>query len=211
MCAPNPRRGSKPGWSVVQRSVLQVLIERLRGSLAPRARWQRELRERGLDPLVMRTLARTSHLGEAWLGCPRVDWAVEIAAVARVEPAVIVDGLDELLEAISSWSAASFDHGAMLEARTRFAEDALPIEGLVGAVGPRLLSAVDAAPEVRAAHAELKKAEQWRQRVRIQMAADAYDEVHASTHGRLADHFRRRVTTEAVRFALEGASAHPYR
>lgn len=197
--------------NVVQRSVLEGLMEKLRGRLAPRATWQRALRERGLDPLVLRTLARTPHLGEAWLGCPRVDWVVEVAAVARVEPAVIGDGLDELLEAIAPWSAASFDHTALLEARTRLAEQALPVEGLVDAVGPRLLSAVDAAPEVRAAHAELKKAEQWRQRERIQRAADAYDEVHAATHAMLADRFRRRVTTEAVRFALEGASPHPYR
>jgi hypothetical protein len=197
--------------NVVQRSVLQELIERLRGGLVPRPVWQRALRERGLDPLVMRSLASRAHLGEAWLGVKRVDWVVEIAAVARVEPAVIGDGLDELLDELAPWSAAAFDRAVLLDVRTRLAERELTPEALVGAIGPHLLSAVDAAPEVRTAHAELKKAEQWRQRERIQRAADAYDEVHAATHGLLADRFRRRVPTEAVRFALEGVSAHPYR
>lgn len=167
----------------------------------------RELRARGLDSLIVRAMEREGELDRAYCACRRVDWTIEIAVCGRVERALILEGLELILEGTADWP---HDHRALAELVRRAREDAgAPLE--IEALSPLLLALVDAAKAVRHALIDVQKAERWKNRLLIQRALDRYDVAHADTHRELADRFRLRATAEALRVALEGRSAHPYR
>lgn len=161
-----------------------------------RPEWHRRLAERGLDPVVLRELTRRDELEAAWRACPRVDWAVEMAVVARVEPAVIEDGLSCVLDVLETWGI----------------RDWKPPSGPpeLGTLGPELLRCVDWNPEVRAALLEVKGARRRGHTVFLR-ASDTYDAVHRDAHRALADAFRQGVPVAALRVVLEERGAHPYR
>jgi hypothetical protein len=201
------RRGRAACYACV---VLAGVLRRIAGWRRAPA-WQRRLASRGIEPLPLRALAAGRSLEDGWVRLPRVDWALEIAVAARVEPAVVRRGLLEVLEETAGWRVPRELPATLRAAAEDWAGGRLGDEALRARLAPALRELVERSPDLEAALAELREAERWRSRVRTQAAADAYDQLHAAVHRRLADRFRRVVTTAALAFALGEAPAHPYR
>ena len=162
-------------------------------------RWRRAVGRLDLDPLLEDALVRQPTLADAWQQCPRVDWAVDLALKAKVEPELIRQGIAEIARTGRGWGAERAP-----DALDPWRQDTLALEGTLRAI-------VEAEPEVRALAAKLREAERLRQRARIQTISDQYDGAHARAHRALADAFRRRVTAEPLSVALIGQRNHPYR
>lgn len=163
--------------------------------------WQRRLAARGLDPLILRTLSRSRDLATAWTSCPRIDWAIEVAVLAPVEPAVLSDGLDWVDAALQAWDVAHLD----------WDRESIADPAVLAALGPSLLRCVDQAPEVQEKLQLVQKAERWRDRPKLMRCSDAYDDAHAAAHRTLTTAFQRGVPITALRVVLEERQAHPYR
>src|SRR5690606_27266800 len=86
------------------RIVLRAITARLRSSWPTGSpSYCRALRARGLDPLILRAMEREGELDRAYCACARVDWTIEIAVRGRVERALILEGLEQILEAVRGW------------------------------------------------------------------------------------------------------------
>lgn len=162
-------------------------------------RWRRAVARLDLDPLLADALRRHATLGDAWSRCPRVDWVVDVALAARVEPQLVREGLAEIARAGRGWGAERAP-----DALDGWREDAQALAAILRAM-------VEAEPDVRALSAKLRAAERWRQRAELAAISDQYDAAHAAAHRALADRFRRRVTADALSVALLGTRSHPYR
>src|SRR5690606_9760351 len=143
------------------RIVLRAITARLRSSWPMGSpAYCRELRARGLDPLIVRAMEREGELERAYRACRRVDWTIEIAVRGRVERALILEGLEQILETADDWP---FDDRALTALVRRARDDAgAPLD--VEALSPLLLALVDAARPVRHALADVQKAELWKNR-----------------------------------------------
>ena len=207
------RRGSTRAPTDVSSRVLRSIAQRLGLFASFRAPdWQRRLVERGLDPLVAHVLVRSARLEDAWFGCPRADWVLEIAVRARVEPALVARAAREVAAHVAAWPLVAAESAETLRAASEaWQRGGLDAGAYLEAMQAELRALVERAPEVDAAMRRVREAERWRQRARSQAAADAYDRAHMTAHLELADVLRRTLTVEALRFALLGQRAHPYR
>src|SRR5690606_2258975 len=153
-----PARGEAPPRTrtYYARIVLRAITARLRSSWPTGApAYCRALRARGLDPLIVRAMEREGDLERAYCACRRVDWTIEIAVRGRVERALVLEGLEQILEGVADWP---HDPRALSAIVRRAREDAdAPLD--VEALSPLLLALVDAARAVRNALADVQKAE----------------------------------------------------
>ncbi len=164
-----------------------------------------ELRARGAGREVIRFVEPYgTDLAQAWLECGRGSWCVEIAACVGVASGLIERAVGDLAEA-SGGDAEEASEEARAAVRA-FAAQQCDTEQLAAAVGDLCAVIVEAQPDVRAALAQIEGV------ARPDFAAyDAYDQIYADAHRRLADVVRRRISGAEVRVALEGLESHPYR
>ncbi|MCB9598722.1 MAG: hypothetical protein H6719_38760, partial [Sandaracinaceae bacterium] len=132
----------------------------------------------------------------AWRGCPRPDWAIEIAARAGVPPARLIQALAEVDPSDPALAAAR-----------AYAAGSLELEPFLDDVRATLSDLVEARPEVRSAVAASRIAS----RDHHASALHDLDQVYAAAQRELAEVVRRRLSSEDIRVALQGLERHPYR
>ena len=202
-------------------------------------RLHRSLAARGAGRELVRYLEEwDADLDAAWSRCPRAAWLLELAARAGVEARLLHGPAAELLRRAAPLAGEARDQeppdGALARPlATRVSLDtalyadaaealealraqrvALPpaaSDPLVDAMALAAGALVERDPEVREARAAVEEAIRWGRQRAFYDLSELYDALHAARHVELADAVRERLPTDAVRVALYGLDAHPYR
>ncbi len=168
-------------------------LKKLIAYLRPQTTVITVLRARGASRDLVRFAASHDNIEDAFNECPRASWTLEFASRAGVSSRLITHALTHMIDnSFLKRDLANVPDD--LDLRATF------VESLV-------YDAVEAAPKVRHAKTQLNNDHP----LTYAALSQRYDEVYLAEHIRLSDVVREIIPADAVRIAIEGLRAHPYR